>query len=155
MRRSRARRRRAPNADHAVASRTRTFDNPRLRKDFAAQDAFLYLEDFLAPEVTAQLVHSARALLDEVNRNYLPGHKQGGSVSRHTIDRLAPFIAELYRSKELIGWLEQLSGDKLQVSPPTTRTRTRCTTTRGRATTSAGTTILRTMMAAVTRCCSA
>ena len=75
------------------------------------------MEDFLAPEVTAQLVHSARALLDEVNRNYLPGHKQGGSVSRHTIDRLAPFIAELYRSKELIGWLEQLSGDKLMVSP--------------------------------------
>jgi len=107
----------APDADRALASRTRTFDNPRLRKDFAEQGAFLYMEDFLAPEVTAQLVHSARALLDEVNRNYLPGHKQGGSVSRHTIDRLAPFIAELYRSKELIGWLEQLSGDKLQVSP--------------------------------------
>ena len=88
----------APDADRALASRTRTFDNPRLRKDFAEQGAFLYLEDFLAPEVTAQLVHSARALLDEANRNYLPGHKQGGSVSRHTIDRLAPFIAELYRS---------------------------------------------------------
>ncbi|MBW8838197.1 MAG: 2OG-Fe(II) oxygenase, partial [Burkholderia sp.] len=85
----------APDADRAVASRTRAFDTPRLRKDFADQGAFLYMEDFLAPEVTAQLVHSARALLDEVNRNYLPGHKQGGSVSRHTIDRLAPFIAEL------------------------------------------------------------
>ena len=107
----------APNADRAVASRTRGFDNPRLRKDFAEHGAFLYLEDFLAPEVTAQLVHSARSLLDEVNSDYLPGHKQGGSVSRHTIDRLAPFIAELYRSKELIGWLEQLSGDKLQLSP--------------------------------------
>ncbi|MFM0079080.1 HalD/BesD family halogenase [Paraburkholderia sediminicola] len=107
----------APNADRAVASRTRTFDTRRLSKDFADHGAFLYLEDFLAPEVTTQLVQSARGLLDEVNRNYLPGHKQGGSVSRHTIDRLAPFIAELYRSKELIGWLEQLSGDKLQVSP--------------------------------------
>ncbi|CAH2928038.1 MAG: 2OG-Fe(II) oxygenase superfamily precursor [uncultured Paraburkholderia sp.] len=109
----------APDADRAVASRIRAFDNPRLRKNFADQGAFLYMKvkDFLAPEVTAQLVHSARALVDEVNRNYLPGHKQGGSVSRHTIDRLAPFIAELYRSKELIGWLEQLSGDKLQVSP--------------------------------------
>ncbi|WP_144109925.1 2OG-Fe(II) oxygenase [Paraburkholderia sp. BCC1886] len=106
-----------PNADQAVAGRTRALDTPRLRKEFDAQGAFLYLEDFLAPEVTAQLAHSARALLDEVNRNYLPGHKQGGSVSRHTIDRLAPFIAELYRSKALIGWLEQISGDQLQVSP--------------------------------------
>ncbi|MGF6753447.1 HalD/BesD family halogenase [Paraburkholderia sp. GAS42] len=104
-------------ADRAVASRTHGFDTARLRKDFADQGAFLYLDDFLAPEVTEQLVASARGLLDEVNRNYLPGHKQGGSVSRHTIDRLAPFIAELYRSKELIGWLEQLSGDKLMVSP--------------------------------------
>ena len=107
-----------PEADRAVAGRTRQFDTARLSKDFAEQGAFLYMEDFLAPEVTAQLVHSARALLDEVNRNYLPGHKQGGSVSRHTIDRLAPFIAELYRSKELIGWLERLSGDKVMVSPP-------------------------------------
>ena len=107
----------APDADRAVASRTLTFDNARLRQDFANQGAFLYLDDFLAPEVTEQLVASARGLLDEVNRNFLPGHKQGGSVSRHTIDRLAPFIAELYRSKELIGWLEQLSGDKLLPSP--------------------------------------
>lgn len=107
----------APDADRAVAGRTRQFDNARLRKDFADQGAFLYLEDFLAPEVTEQLVQSARGLLDVVNRNYLPGHKQGGSVSRHVIDKMAPFIAELYRSKELIGWLEQLSGDKLMVSP--------------------------------------
>ncbi|MDE1182247.1 2OG-Fe(II) oxygenase family protein [Paraburkholderia sp.] len=107
----------APDPDSAIASRTHTLDTPSLRKDFVDQDAFLYLDDFLAPEVTAQLAHSARELLDSVNRNFLPGHKQGGSVSRHTIDRLAPFIADLYRSKELIGWLEQISGDKLMLSP--------------------------------------
>ncbi|HVE11371.1 MAG TPA: 2OG-Fe(II) oxygenase [Paraburkholderia sp.] len=108
----------APNPDEAVARRTRGFDNPQLRKQFADQGSFIYLSDFLEPEVTAQLVSAARALTSEINRNYLPGHKQGGSVSRHTIDRLAPFIAELYRSKQLIGWLEQLTGDQLQVSPP-------------------------------------
>jgi hypothetical protein len=106
-----------PDPEQAVASRLGRFDNAQLRKQFADQGAFLYLDDFLAPEVTAQLVASARGLLGEVNRNYLPGHKQGGSVSRHTIDRLAPFIAGLYRSKELIGWLEQLTGDKLMESP--------------------------------------
>ncbi|WP_153101651.1 HalD/BesD family halogenase [Paraburkholderia hayleyella] len=92
-------------------------DNASLRTAFAGQGAFLYLDRFLAPEVTAQLVRSAEALLPEVNRNYLPGHKQGGSVSRHTIDRLAPFIAQLYRSPALLAWLEQISGDKLQLSP--------------------------------------
>jgi len=107
----------APDPNRAVAGRVRNFDNAKLKKDFDDQSAFLYLEDFLAPEVTAQLVAAARGLLPSVNRNYLPGHKQGGSVSRHTIDKLAPFIAQLYRSKELIGFLEKLTGDKLLLSP--------------------------------------
>src|ERR1700754_5169683 len=107
----------APNPDEAIARRARGLDGSQLRKQFSEQGSFLYLADFLEPDATAQLISAARALTSEINRNYLPGHKQGGSVSRHTIDRLAPFIAELYRSKQLIGWLEQLTGEKLQVSP--------------------------------------
>nr|WP_255503435.1 2OG-Fe(II) oxygenase [Cupriavidus sp. UME77] len=106
-----------PNPDACVAERTARLDSKQLRADFVRQGAFLHLEDFLAPEVTAQLVASARALVPQINRNYLPGHKQGGSVSRHTIDERAPFIAELYRSKALIGWLEQMCGEKLLLSP--------------------------------------
>jgi len=67
--------------------------------------------------VTAQLVAAAEAVEASVNRNYLPGHKQGGSVSRHTLDQLAPAVAELYRSPALIGLLEKLAGERLQVSP--------------------------------------
>ncbi|PLZ04490.1 2OG-Fe(II) oxygenase [Burkholderia sp. WAC0059] len=88
-----------------------------MRNEYVGQGAFLYLSEFLPPEATAQLAASARALLPEVNRNYLPGHKQGGSVSRHAIDRLAPFIAQLYRSPALLGWLEKITGDRLQLSP--------------------------------------
>jgi len=53
-----------------------------------------------------------------VNRNYLPGHKQGGSVGRHVIDEHAPFIAELYRSRALIDVLEGVAGERLLPSPP-------------------------------------
>jgi hypothetical protein len=105
-------------ADQAMKSRLRDLDTEALRGEFAAQGAFLHVRDFLAPEITAQLVAAVAAANSSVNRNYLPGHKQGGSVSRHTIDSLAPFIAELYRSPALIGWLERLSGERLQVSPP-------------------------------------
>jgi hypothetical protein len=63
-------------------------------------------------------VAAVGAVKESVNRNYLPGHKQGGSVSRHTLDELAPFIGEIYRSPALIGWLSQLAGERLQVSPP-------------------------------------
>ncbi|MDT6961691.1 2OG-Fe(II) oxygenase [Cupriavidus sp. SZY C1] len=103
--------------DAAVAGVVARLDTPALRQDFERQGAFLYLDSFLGPDETAQLVALARALQSGLNRNYLPGHKQGGSVSRHTIDEKAPFIADLYRSKSLIGWLEQVTGDKLQVCP--------------------------------------
>jgi hypothetical protein len=108
----------ALNADQAMNSRLRDLNTEALRGEYAAQGAFLHVRDFLAPEITAQLVAAVEAVESSVNRNYLPGHKQGGSVSRHAIDSLAPFIAELYRSPALIGWLERLSGERLQVSPP-------------------------------------
>jgi hypothetical protein len=101
-----------------MEARVGQLDTQSLRSEFVRQGAFLYLSDFLAPEVTAQLVSAVAAVEPAINRNYLPGHKQGGSVSRHTIDRLAPFIAELYRSPALTGVLEQLAGERLQLSPP-------------------------------------
>jgi hypothetical protein len=90
---------------------------PPLRQQFVEQGAFLYLGEFLPPEATAQLVAAVAAVTPAVNRNYLPGHKQGGSVSRHILDERAPYIAELYRSPVLIQWLSQLAGEPLQVSP--------------------------------------
>ncbi|MEA3110378.1 MAG: hypothetical protein QOG58_177, partial [Caballeronia sp.] len=89
----------------------------KLHETFDNQGAFLYLDDFLPREFTEKLVAAVHAVTPAINRNYLPGHKQGGSVSRHAIDELAPFIAELYRSSALIGWLEKISGDTLQESP--------------------------------------
>ena len=93
------------------------FDAPELRREFLSQGAFVILPDFLPPELTAQLVAAVAAVGRSVNRNYLPGHKQGGSVSRHAIDELAPVIANLYRSPALIEWLGQLAGERLHMSP--------------------------------------
>jgi hypothetical protein len=104
-------------APQAMAAQLGRFDVPSLQREFAQQGEFLYLPDFLAPEVTALLVAAVDATRESVNRNYLPGHKRGGSVSRHAIDHLAPFIAHLYRSPALIDWLRQVSGEQLQVSP--------------------------------------
>ncbi|MEK6421192.1 MAG: 2OG-Fe(II) oxygenase [Burkholderia gladioli] len=104
-------------ADRAVASAAAALDSDHLHREFDRQGAFIHLKSFLPPDASQRLADLARALLPDVNRNYLPGHKQGGSVSRHTIDEKAPFIAELYRSPALIAFLEKLTGDTLQVSP--------------------------------------
>ena len=89
-----------------------------LRREYLEQGAFLHVPYFLPPELTVRIIELARTLQSSVNRNYLPGHKQGGSVSRHTIDAQAGLIAELYRSAALIEWLARLAGEPLQLSPP-------------------------------------
>ena len=104
-------------AGSALAARLARFDLPRVRREFAEQGAFVYLPDFLGPDITAQLVAAVEATEAQVNRNYLPGHKRGGSVSRHAIDQHAPWVAQLYRSPALIDWLGQVSGEQLQCSP--------------------------------------
>jgi hypothetical protein len=63
------------------------------------------------------LIDTVGAVDGAVNRNYLPGHKQGGSVSRHILDERAAWIASLYRSPVLLDWLAQIAGERLQVSP--------------------------------------
>lgn len=105
--------------DVSVRERVATLDTDGLREMFSDQGAFLFLHAFLAPDLTIRLVDAVSRVEGEVNRNYLPGHKQGGSVSRHTIDRLAPVIAELYQSPALIGWLEALCGERLIACPET------------------------------------
>ena len=92
-------------------------DRAALRSQFLRQGSFLSLDAFLPSEWTAQLIDAVAAVEKSVNRNYLPGHKQGGSVSRHALDKLAPGIAELYRSSALIEFLEAICGDRLQLSP--------------------------------------
>ena len=89
-----------------------------MREEYLRQGAFLHVPDFLPRAITERLIAAVTAVEPLIHRNYLPGHKQGGSVSRHVIDSHAPFIAELYRSRALIEWLGELAGERLQSSPP-------------------------------------
>jgi hypothetical protein len=107
----------ATGAEPALISRLDSLDLQGLRREYAAQGCFLYVKEFLPPVLTEQLIAAVAAVNGAVNRNYLPGHKQGGSVSRHVIDSQAPIIAELYRSTALKDWLDELTGERLQLSP--------------------------------------
>jgi hypothetical protein len=107
----------ATGAEPALTSRLESLDLQGLREEYLRQGSFLYVENFLPAEITATLIEGVTAVRGAVNRNYLPGHKQGGSVSRHTIDTQVPVIAELYRSAALLRWLDALTGERLQLSP--------------------------------------
>jgi hypothetical protein len=106
-----------PEADRALSARLSELDAQALRAQYSRDGAFLYVPDFFTGQVTAQLIEAVSAVVPAVNRNYLPGHKQGGSVGRHILDERAPYIADLYRSPALISWLQRLTGEPLGPSP--------------------------------------
>ncbi len=106
-----------PVLDATLQANLAGLEPQRLQREYQDQGSFLYVPNFLPEQFTARLMAAVDSVTPKVKRNFLPGHKQGGSVSRHTIDELAPFIAQLYRSPPLLAWLGALTGDRLQLSP--------------------------------------
>jgi hypothetical protein len=101
----------------ALRARLCGLEREELRRQFVRQGSFIAISQFLPPEITARLLAAVDDLKAQVHRNYVPGHKRGGSISRHTIDAQAAVIAELYRSASLFDWLSGLCGERLQASP--------------------------------------
>lgn len=93
-------------------------DIDRLRTQFLAQDEAIVVENFLPQPILDALLARLPALSPAVNRNYIPGHKKGGSVSRFDLDRLAPDFARLYSDPALYEFLRQLTGRNLLACPP-------------------------------------
>lgn len=103
--------------DAALDAHLRTFDTASLRRRFLEQDEALVIESFLPKAVTDALLAALPRVHPSVNRNYLPGHKKGGSVSRFDLDRLAPEFPALYRSRPLTDFFEALTGVDLLPCP--------------------------------------
>jgi hypothetical protein len=108
---------RAPLSTDGLERALARFDRLALRRQFEEQGSFLSLDEFLPPALIARLQQAVGAVNEAVNRNYLPGHKQGGSVSRHCIDERAGFVAELYRAPALRQFLEAVCGEPIEESP--------------------------------------
>jgi hypothetical protein len=93
-------------------------DLDRLERDYWAQNEFLYIPEFLPRDfVEAMLVPKARALKAGLNRNYIPGHKKGGSVSYYAVREQAPQFIDLYRSDAFRAMLNRLTKVNLLLCP--------------------------------------
>jgi hypothetical protein len=93
-------------------------DLDALGAEFRRRHRCLIVRGALAKPVLEGLLAALPALRPEVHRNYLPGHKKGGSISRFQLDRLAPVFGELYRSAAFTRCLEQITGERLLPCPP-------------------------------------
>jgi hypothetical protein len=90
----------------------------QLSRQYWEQNEFLFVKQFLSRAVVEDLlVPQAQGVKGELNRNYIPGHKKGGSVSYYTVVEKAPRFLDLYRSEAFIEFVSRLVGTKLQLCP--------------------------------------
>lgn len=100
--------------EHAVAA----LDFDRVRQEYWSQNEFISLPHFLSDAVIQDaLLPSVQQLKPQLNRNYIPGHKKGGSVSYYTVREQAPAFLELYRAPAFMDFLSRLVGCPLMLCP--------------------------------------
>lgn len=92
-------------------------DRQNLQRTYWSQNEFIHLEHFLPSAVSAPLLEEVELLQSDINRNYVPGHKQGGSVSFYSIREKAPAMLGLYKSQELRTFLGQITDAELKLCP--------------------------------------
>src|SRR6185503_6319698 len=102
----------------AVDDAVKQLDFDRLSREYWDQNEFLVIPQFLARSVVEEhLVPQAQGVKSQLNRNFIPGHKKGGSVSYYTVIEKAPRFLDLYRSSAFIEFLSRLVQAKLSLCP--------------------------------------
>jgi len=72
---------------------------------------FVRVDDFVSEETLAKLRDEAEANLDEMKRNYVPYHKQGGTLSYEKIHHQAPGCLGFFHSEALRKWVSRVVGE--------------------------------------------
>ena len=87
-----------------------TLDSQQIKTEFQSQNEFLVVENFLPNNVLNELLEMLPSLQTAINRNYIPRHKKGGSISRYDLDLLAPRFPEMYHLPVLLRFLQVIIG---------------------------------------------
>jgi alkylated DNA repair dioxygenase AlkB len=103
--------------DELISDSLKQVDEANLRRKYFEQDEFVIVDEFLPPEVLGQWQVELEPLKPHVHRNYLPGHKKGGSVAYDTVNALAPSITGVYHSPPLLGFLRRVVGAEMNECP--------------------------------------
>ena len=100
--------------DQAVAA----IDFDQLHKIYWEQNEFVVIKQFLSRRFVEEVfVPQVQGLQPNLNRNYIPGHKKGGSVSYYTVLEKGPLFLDLYRSASYREFLNRLVHADLLLCP--------------------------------------
>ena len=103
--------------DELISDSLKQTDEVNLPGKYSEQDEFVIVEEFLPREVLNRWEVELETLKPHVHRNYLPGHKRGGSVAYETVNALAPSITGVYHSASLLGFVRRLVGAEMNECP--------------------------------------
>ena len=106
-----------PSIADAIEGAVRALDEARLQREYWDQDEFLFVPEFLPPAVVEQLLGDVGRLEPGLNRNYIPRHKKGGSVSHFAIAEDGPALLAFYRSDPFRQFLSRLVRADLKLCP--------------------------------------
>jgi alkylated DNA repair dioxygenase AlkB len=104
--------------DELISDSLRQVDEANLRRKYFEQDEFVIVDEFVPREVLSRWQVELETLKPRIHRNYLPGHKKGGSVPYETVNALAPSITDFYHSALLLGFLRRVVGAEMNECPP-------------------------------------
>ena len=103
--------------DQQVTDTMRNVNIDEWSRQYWAQGEFLALERLLPQSLIEQLMREVEDVRPNINRNFIPKHKKGGSVSYYLLQESAPAMLELYQHQGLIDVLSQLAGMPLLLCP--------------------------------------
>jgi hypothetical protein len=69
---------------------------------------------FLDESSLARLRQEAVEVMPRLVRNFIPTHKQGGTISYETMHHHAPACVALYHSEQMLGWVSSIVGVKVK-----------------------------------------
>jgi len=103
-------------SDLAAAIAAQPFDT--IYKKFVSQDEFFAIKNFIPQTIVGSISEEFFKLRLQINRNYIPKHKKGGSISRFILEKHSPTIKEVYETPEFFDFLNKLVGGDLKDCPP-------------------------------------
>lgn len=108
----------AVDIERAFASRLEDLEVRDLSESFEAKDCLLLVENFVPTSILTELTDALSSLRPAIHRNFVPGQKKGGAISRAQLDRLAPQFGSVYACPPLWRFVERLTGETLEPCRP-------------------------------------
>jgi len=107
----------SPAIDQQLTDLVSTFELEEWKKRYWEQGEFLNREQVISPAILDAFMEEVDSVRSRINRNFIPGHKKGGSVSFYLLQQHAPSILALYHHPDWINFLSRIAGVPLLLCP--------------------------------------